>query len=638
MMPRTCSLTPRTGTSGPLVALLGALGLSGLGAEAPTAPPGAAPASPSPFRFLAVSEQSLGLWEGDRPVLVYNHGVLNRAGLPADRARSTYIHPLYGLDGEVLTDDFPADHTHHRGLFWAWPHVQIGEAHHDLWMIQGVHQRFERWLARETGPDTAILGVENGWYVGGKRVLREQAWFRIHRATADARAVDAEFRWEPAQQPVTLAGAEGKSYGGLTLRFAPRTQTVITTPLGQGPDDLAMTRLPWADLSARFAGRDTASGAAIFISPHHPDHPPMWLTRHYGVLCVGWPGVEPQTFEPGEPIRGGYRVWIHRGSATGDQLARAYAAFASSEPGRWFADRETSGDAAAAAKPPAQRVQAEVREDRVVVRVNDAPFTEYRFAPDTKYPYFHPVLGPRSGRTVTVHQTEPYPHHSSIFFGCDRVNGGNYWQEGLERGRIVSQAVRLVRAAGEHIEFEQTCRWERPGAEAPFDDVRRITISAPEPDVRFVDFDVTLTACTEVKIEPTNHSLFAARMAPDLSVQGGGTLVNAHGNTGEKATFGRPAPWADYRGNRAGVTEGLTILSHPTNRWFPEPWFTRDYGFFSPTPLHWIEGDAIRFAKGEKLRLRYRVVVHANAPSREAIGRWFGTWSRQEPMGSDPYY
>jgi len=28
-----------------------------------------------------------------------------------------------------------------------------------------------------------------------------------------------------------------------------------------------------------------------YIHPSHPDFPPTWLTRHYGCLCVGWPGV-----------------------------------------------------------------------------------------------------------------------------------------------------------------------------------------------------------------------------------------------------------------------------------------------------------------------------------------------------------
>ncbi len=125
--------------------------------------------------------------------------------------------------------------------------------------------------------------------------------------------LDLEFSWTPLGSAVSLAGAEGKSYGGLTLRYAPRKQTLITTPLGTGSNDLAMTRLPWADLSAQFAGATKRSGAAIFIGPDHPDFPPTWLTRHYGVLCVGWPGVEPATFKAGEAIHCRYRVWIHRG-------------------------------------------------------------------------------------------------------------------------------------------------------------------------------------------------------------------------------------------------------------------------------------------------------------------------------------
>ena len=41
-------------------------------------------------------------------------------------ARANYVHPLLDLDGEPLTEDFPADHPHHRGVFWAWHQVRIG--------------------------------------------------------------------------------------------------------------------------------------------------------------------------------------------------------------------------------------------------------------------------------------------------------------------------------------------------------------------------------------------------------------------------------------------------------------------------------------------------------------------------------
>jgi hypothetical protein len=47
----------------------------------------------------------------------------------------------------------------------------------------------------------------------------------------------------------------------------------------------------------------------------------------------------------------------------------------------------------------------------------------------------------------------------------------------------------------------------------------------------------------------------------------------------------------------------------------------------SPTPLNWIEGDAVSMAKGETLKLRYRVVVHAGELPRETLERCFAEWT-----------
>lgn len=578
------------------------------------------------FRFDDLPDKSLRLSEGTQPVLAYRYGVTLKPGVPADRARSSYVHPLYGLEGEVLTDDFPTDHYHHRGLFWAWPHVGIQDKEYDLWMIKGIAQRFERWLARESSNDRALLGVENGWYVGEQKVMQERLFLTAHPADSQGRCLDLDFTWIPIGTPIALAGAEGKSYGGLTLRFAPRKNTVITTPLGNGTNDLYMTRLPWADLSAVFAPQTKPSGAAIFLAPDHPDYPPTWLTRHYGVLCLGWPGVKPESFPPDKPIRCRYRLWIHRGAPAPAELAAAYENYRQS----LAPQASTPGSPDSAAAPAALPMRAESQPDRIRIFAGDRLFTEYLFGDDTKYPYFYPVAGPRTGRSITTCRTDPYPHHSSLFFGCDRVNGGNYWQEGLDRGRIASRQLRLLRATGTTVEFDQECEWVRPDAESPFTDRRHITLSAPSPNRRILDFDITLTARRKVRIEKTNHSLFSARMAPELSVLGGGVLRNAAGDLGEKATFGKPAPWADFRGQWDGTTEGLAILSHPDNRWSPAPWFTRDYGFVSPTPMFWLEGGAVEFAPGETLRLRYRVVVHADDPSPDTIAALYEKWQRGE--------
>jgi hypothetical protein len=253
-----------------------------------------------------------------------------------------------------------------------------------------------------------------------------------------------------------------------------------------------------------------------------------------------------------------------------------------------------------------QKVDTKIDGKSVVVSIEGKVFTVYKTDEAQKYPYFFPVNGPASGQSVTTETSQPYPHHHSLFFGCDKVNGANYWQEGNERGQIVSQEVKVDSQGA----FHDTCLWRVPGQEPIIRDSRSVRITAPGESLRYIDFEIALEPLTDVTIEKTNHSLFSARMVPELSVTQGGTLVNAEGKSGEKETYGVASPWCDYSGTRNGVTEGMAILQHPKNRWYPAPWFTRDYGFFSPTPMMWLEGDKLVLKKGETLRLRYRVVIH----------------------------
>lgn len=273
---------------------------------------------------------------------------------------------------------------------------------------------------------------------------------------------------------------------------------------------------------------------------------------------------------------------------------------------------------------------------RVDVTIGGKFFTSYRFADDEKYPFFFPVNGP-SGASVTSMRNAEYPHHSSLFFGCDKVNGGNYWQEGLDRGRIASKGPVLESASGREIVIRDACEWTRPNAPQPLRDTRRIVISAPSPELRQIDFDITLEALEDVVIQKTNHSLFSARMDPDLTPAFGGTMINAEGAKGEKQTFGKPSPWLACFGSRGGkTTEGLAILQHPQNPGYPTPWFTRDYGFLSPTPMFWPANDKdTRIAKGGKLRLRYRVLVFSGTAESAGVAGIFTEFSTSKPSTSE---
>ncbi|MGQ9912917.1 MAG: DUF6807 family protein [Thermogutta sp.] len=284
------------------------------------------------FQWNEISDATLELTEETRPVLAYNFGVITGANVPENdprRSRSCYVHPLRGLDGEVLTDDFPKDHYHHHGVFWTWPHVVIAGQEYSLWEDKGpLRQRFVRWLCREQGVTAAVLGMENGWFLGDTQVLTERVWFTVYRS-GDARHIDVDLFFLPLDQDVTLWGAEGKSYGGLTVRFRPRPgeRPKITVPDGLTGDDLYETPITWAAFCSRFGEGDAWSGAAIMVSPNHPDYPPTWLTRHYGPLCVGWPGIRSQTLSAGQPVHLPYRLWIHRDCVPAEEIETVYRAY-----------------------------------------------------------------------------------------------------------------------------------------------------------------------------------------------------------------------------------------------------------------------------------------------------------------------
>ncbi|MBN2508361.1 MAG: PmoA family protein [Verrucomicrobia bacterium] len=269
---------------------------------------------------------------------------------------------------------------------------------------------------------------------------------------------------------------------------------------------------------------------------------------------------------------------------------------------------------------------------RIWIRWNNRPLTCYRAHPSQKYPYLYPLAGPTTGLPLTTETSLPYPHHRSLFFGCDRVNGGNYWQEDYTRGQIVSAGPRLGQVTKTTAEILDACSWQKPGQPPVMKDQRRLLVTVVHERLQWVDCTIEWTALTEVQIQKTNHSLFAMRAAADLTPHGGGQLTNADGRTGEKATFGQPSAWCDFSGPRERIggnpVEGIALLDHPQNPWAPCPWFTRDYGFASPTPLNFLP-QPITWPPGKSVTLRYRVVLHAGDARDAGLGAIHREWIGQ---------
>ncbi len=269
-------------------------------------------------------------------------------------------------------------------------------------------------------------------------------------------------------------------------------------------------------------------------------------------------------------------------------------------------------------------IHAEKIGSKINVTIDRRFFTSYIFSEDEKYPFFYPVNGPVSGASITSMRNGQYPHHSSLFLTCDMRAFGNYWSEGLEQGRIISVNAQIEKEGGDTVIITDECIWVRSGALSPVKDTRKYIITSPSEDKIQIDFVIVMEMLMDVHIPRVNHSLFIARMDADIAVKNGGTMINAEGKRNEKETFGLKSAWIDYYGKRGNVTEGLAIMQHPSNTWYPSPWFTRDYGFISPTPIPWPENGKETFLeKGTKLNLRYRVIVHSGTYTEAGIAEEF---------------
>jgi len=264
----------------------------------------------APFAFRETAPGCLELRERDRPVYVYNFGMMLKEGVPEDRRRSGYLHPVWTPGGVVITDDFPPDHHHHRGIFWAWPQVKVAGQTLDLWAIHGLHQRFVRWGRREVGVWGARLEIENGWFAGERKLLSELVEIIAYAAREGQRDLDFTLTLE-ALEPLELSGepTQRKGYGGFSVRFAQRRETRIYTDRGLEKEDSNMVPHPWAELEGDFGGRP--AGLRVEISPSHPGFPNGWCLRHYGFLGVNYPGLDTLRLDPHRPLRLKYRVTVY---------------------------------------------------------------------------------------------------------------------------------------------------------------------------------------------------------------------------------------------------------------------------------------------------------------------------------------
>jgi len=269
-----------------------------------------------------------------QPVLRYNHGnVPVPEGTHAHFApgesyeRGDYIHPLFGPNGETLTDDYPKDHPHHRGVWWSWPVTRWKDQVADIWAVVGVWARPVGQPRIASGRVFSVIEAENVWKFGKKEqpIVREEVAIRAFPLSDGCRFVDVEVRLTALEDDVAIGGRPQRGYGGFSLRAAPcedRKITLHLDPEGTNP------RRAWIDYSGAFAGGKGVSGVAIFERVTNPDYPNP-LHEYPGCNCVmpAYPATREVVLSKDKPLVLEHRLWIHPGGPDEGKLADVWTAY-----------------------------------------------------------------------------------------------------------------------------------------------------------------------------------------------------------------------------------------------------------------------------------------------------------------------
>ena len=311
-------LDPETG----ILWLMGDLPAAGVHSVKPD-PGEAEPA----FRVVS-DDQGYLVSEGKRPVFFYQS---EPRSLDGKYTRAGYVHPLYGLDGRVLTHDFPEDHLHHRGIFWAWHQLWVGdERAGDPWLTKDFLTEVENVRVLD-GPLFSVLEASARWTSPLQKddtgelvpLVRERVRIQAFRSTPDSQVIDFHIRLRALVDGIRIGGSENpRGYSGFTVRVQASSDGRIHDLSGIQKEDRVGESSPWADYSGSFGLGGMISGVGMLTHPSYPEFPPRWLLRHYGMQNVAFPGRHPVDLPRGQPLDLRHRLVIHRGGFEEAEIAQ----------------------------------------------------------------------------------------------------------------------------------------------------------------------------------------------------------------------------------------------------------------------------------------------------------------------------
>jgi len=263
------------------------------------------------------TDQGYQLTEDGSPRLFYQSATKSKDG---KYPRANYIHPLYDLNGDIISEDFPADHLHHRGIFWTWHQLYLdGKRVADPWISEGITWNVIQTTPKVINDEQAQLEVTVQWIVDEKAVVEENLTLHYERMDPELYKLTIDVALKPLVANVQVGGSEDpKGYGG----FSPRIKLSETVGFfdrnGQViPQELPVSGGPWMNVTQK--GPEDP-GVVILGEPEKLPSYQGWILRSKNSMQnMAFPGKIPITLPEESPyLTFRNQLLVHQGLKTAE--------------------------------------------------------------------------------------------------------------------------------------------------------------------------------------------------------------------------------------------------------------------------------------------------------------------------------
>lgn len=264
---------------------------------------------------MHLRKENKGFWimENDKNILFFQRHLND--SIP-EYARNNYFHPVYDLGGNCITEDYPSDHLHHRGIFWAWHQILVdGKPLCDAWDIKNFSQNISQIEFTGEKDGNGVLKYTSFWHTNSKPddpFIQEKTVVTIHPQTSSYRRIDFAISLRALENNLTIGGStNAKGYGGFTIRLKTDEKTQFTDSDKKKitPTNLALPAGDYIDIY----NPELKSGIFIIPWPQNPGGENEWILRQTGsAQNCKWPGRIPVDLSIEDPTLLRYTLIIHK--------------------------------------------------------------------------------------------------------------------------------------------------------------------------------------------------------------------------------------------------------------------------------------------------------------------------------------